>query len=269
MKDYRYIWKKPIYLPYLQPELTAERIQEAEEILGYKLPVELIELLKVQNGGYIRMRLEQDSMNGLIYGIGPYFPSMLHVDWSEYKDCVSFELEGLIPFDGDGHWYLCLDYRNDQSIPEITYIDTETDYESSIATSFGDYLSQLKLFVEDEQVICTQKSIKEICQILENFLGAKFDEPNKFDHGFDQYKMQLKDGWIWLSANQVLKGFVRMDHPRYLDLIELSAEKALRFPELPEGNLIIRFSNQSIENRVLEMFKVKAIEIKPLEEMIG
>jgi len=59
-------WSKPIYLPYLQPELTDEVLQSAEEKLGCTVPKELIELLRVQNGGYIRMSLEDRLTKELI-----------------------------------------------------------------------------------------------------------------------------------------------------------------------------------------------------------
>ena len=44
-------------------------------------------------------------------------------EWGE----VSYEIEGLVPFDGDGHWHLCLDYRKCKEDPPIVYVDIETD----------------------------------------------------------------------------------------------------------------------------------------------
>lgn len=173
MNDLESIWRKPIYLPYLQPKLTEEVLEDAEKKLGYKLPKEFIGLLKIQNGGYLRKTLE-DSLNRQIYGIGPYFPSLTDVDWTEYKDWVSFELNGLIPFDGDGHWYLCLDYRNNATTPQVTYIDTECDSQENIAPSFSDYLSQLTLDVEDKLVIATNQSIENIASQLEETLQVNW-----------------------------------------------------------------------------------------------
>lgn len=82
MKELQSIWQRPIYLPYLQPELTDEIIDDAEQKIGYKLPIELIKLLKIQNGGYIR-KTSEEFLHDQIYGIGPYFPSITHVDWTE------------------------------------------------------------------------------------------------------------------------------------------------------------------------------------------
>jgi hypothetical protein len=96
-------------------------------------------LLRAQNGGYIRYTLpDPDSVHTQIYGIygiGPHFPSLTGFDSDDCRDYVSFELDGLIPFDGDGHWRLRLDYRGDRSIPAVTYVDVECDNEHEIATS--------------------------------------------------------------------------------------------------------------------------------------
>ena len=46
------IWSVPVYLPYLQPPLTAAMVAEAEDKIGRKLPAEYLALLEAQNGGY-------------------------------------------------------------------------------------------------------------------------------------------------------------------------------------------------------------------------
>jgi len=267
MKELESIWQKPIYLPYLQPKLTHETIKSAEHKLRYRLPNELVELLKIQNGGYIRKTLKE-SLNEQIYGIGPYFPSLTDVDWTEYKDWVSFELEGLIPFDGDGHWYICLDYRNNKSMPEITYIDIECDNQVKIANSFSNYLSQLTLTVDEELVINTNKAIGEIIKKLESILNIKFEEPDNFTHGYDQYKGKLEDCWIWLSSNIVPNGFVRKDEERYEELVKLSEGKATRFPEISETSLLISFSDENTKNKVVEKIRNNEMDIRPLKEII-
>src|SRR5688572_29754857 len=106
--DIKTLWQIPKYLPYVQPSLTGEILANAEKKIGYKLPKEYIDILKIQNGGYIRFTLKE-TPNDQIYGIGPFFPSLTEYDWTDYEGAVGFELPGLVPFDGDGHWYLCLD----------------------------------------------------------------------------------------------------------------------------------------------------------------
>ncbi len=267
MSELKSIWQKPIYLPYLQPELTDEVLNKAELKLGYKLPKDLVELLKIQNGGYIRKVLEE-SLNEQIYGIGPHFPSLTDVDWTDYKDWVSFELNGLIPFDGDGHWNICLDYRINNLNPKVTYVSIESDSERLIAESFSEYLSKLDYDIDDELVIRTDKSLSEIAKELERILNIEFEEPDSYAQGYEEYRSQLNDSWIWLSPNLVPKGFVREDEDRYEELIELTKGKALRFPEILNSDLLISFSSKKIEKEAIEKLKNNSIEIKPLIELL-
>lgn len=267
MIELELIWQKPIYLPYLQPKLTDEILENAEIKLGYKLPKELVELLKIQNGGYIRKTLEE-SLNEQIYGIGPHFPSLTDVDWTDYKDWVSFELNGLIPFDGDGHWHICLDYRKNKENPQITYISVESDSQRLIAESFSEYLTQLDYDIDDELVIRTNKTITEISKELEKTLNIEFEEPDNFAHGYDEYRSELDGSWIWLSPNQVPNGFVRENEDRYQELIELSKGTSLRYPEISNSDLLISFSSKEVENKAMEKLKLNSIEIKPLSELI-
>src|SRR5262249_51521326 len=69
------IWRVPAYFPYLQPPLTDEAIGSAEAEIGYKLPTDYLNLLRKQNGGYIRYSLPEN-VHDTIAGIGPYFPSL-------------------------------------------------------------------------------------------------------------------------------------------------------------------------------------------------
>jgi hypothetical protein len=138
------IWQVPAYLPYLQPPLTDQAIAAAEAQLGHPLPNQYLNLLKKQNGGYIRCSLPE-LPHFLIAGIGPNFPNLTEFDSDAVQESVSFQLDGLVPFDGDGHWHVCLDYRNDQRTPSITYVDIDSDHELAIADSFSTYLALLSV----------------------------------------------------------------------------------------------------------------------------
>ncbi len=158
---------------------------------------------------------------------------------------MSFELEGLIPFDGDGHWFICLDYRKNKEEPEITYIDVECDNEYLVEKNFEQYLSKLKYCDNkiDYFVIRTNKSMNDIKNLIENIFNTKFDSPNNYAFGYYVYTAELKkDDYLSLSANSTTKGFVRKDDERYNELIELSFGKELRHPELLENDLLIRFT---------------------------
>ncbi len=266
MKDFNSIWQKPIYLPYLQPTLTDEILNNAEKKLGYSLPKELVALLQIQNGGYIRKTLEE-SLHSQIYGIGPYFPSLTDVDWTDYKDWVSFELNGLIPFDGDGHWYICLDYRKNHVNPQITYIDTECDSQKLIANSFLEYLTQLIIEVEDEYVIETNEPIEQVAQNISQLLNITFNEPDTFAQGYPTYSGEVNTSRFWLTPNTVPYGFIRKGEDRYAELSHLMNEKATQFPEIADGCMFISFSDDEIGDEILDKLRL-SMKITPLSEFL-
>jgi len=261
------IWQRPIYLPYLQPDLTNELVQEAESIIGYKLPASYIELLKTQNGGYIRYKLNLYPHNS-IFGIGPHYPSITKLDWTDLKEYVSFELEGLVPFDGDGHWYLCFDFRKNSSEPQITYIDTESDSEEVIAENFPSYLSQLKFETDGEFVIQTNEPIDIVVEKIAKTLMIEFEEPDYYAHGYPQYRSSYKGEWIWVNPNNVPKGFIREDEDRYDELKHLMNVEASRFPEMPITHLLISFSSDEIREELIKKLKQNSFVLTPLQELI-
>ena len=97
---------------------------------------------------------------------------------------VGLELTGLVPFDGDGHWYLCLDYRHNNTQPEITFIETESDYEKPIAKTFQEYLKLLEIDTDNEFVIETNFTIEELVTKISSKVDIKFEEPDSFAHGY-------------------------------------------------------------------------------------
>jgi hypothetical protein len=91
------IWRVPAYLPYMQPPLTDEAIAAAEQGIGCALPVEYLNLLRQQNGGYIRYELPE-MVHHLIAGIGPHYPWLRRFDWDEEQ--VRHLLEEWYVFEG-------------------------------------------------------------------------------------------------------------------------------------------------------------------------
>ena len=102
-----------------------------------------------------------------IAGIGPHFPSLTQFDWDECQEYVSFPLQGLVPFYGDGHWHLCLDYRQTSGNPSVTHVEIECDRESRIADSFADYLTTLRIDVGDDYVVEEVSDIEAVKSALE------------------------------------------------------------------------------------------------------
>jgi cell wall assembly regulator SMI1 len=266
------VWRVPAYLPYLQPELTAALIRQAESRIGFRLPPEYLALLRAQNGGYIRYGLPE-SPHSMIYGIGPYFPSITNFDWEEVEERVSFELKGLVPFDGDGHWHICLDYRNSPDEPSVTYVDVECDRESPIADSFGAYLRRLAIDAEDgDFVLPAVTDVETVKSRIEGSLGVKFEPPSSSAHGYPIHRARCTSGappeWIWISPNLVPRGFVREDDPRYAHLRDLLPGMARRYPELPEPCYLLGVT-EGMRPRVIDALKSASVKVRPLAEMVN
>lgn len=236
------IWSVPAYLPYVQPPLTNAAITAAEQRIGYKLPAEYLNLLRVQNGGYIRFSLPE-MVHSVIAGIGPHFPSLKDFDWKECEAYVSFPLKGLVPIDGDGHWHLCLDYRQNTSEPVITYADVECDHESHIADSFADYLKLLRIEVDGSYVVEGLADIEEVKSSLASSLRIEFDPPDSWAHGYPEHRARIgttsSPQWVWISPNRVPRGFVRAEDGRYAEVKDLMPGYALQYPEAPADSFIL------------------------------
>jgi SMI1-KNR4 cell-wall len=267
MVDVKTIWQVPVYLPYLQPVLTDEILKDAESKVGYKLPIEYIELLKIQNGGYIRFTINE-TMHSQIYGIGPNFPSLTDFDWTEYDGCVSYELNGLIPFDGDGHWHLCMDYRKDKFEPEITLINTESDTETLVAKNFEKYISLLLIETDGYYVVETKEKLEDVIRDISAILKIEFEEPSSYDNGYPVYRTRFKDAWILISPNTVSNGFVRIDDERYEELKSIVNGHSLRYPEIPAESLLISFSEDEVRADINKILKEHSYLIKPINEFI-
>lgn len=264
------IWKVPAYLPYLQPPLTDKAVSSAERQIGYRLPAEFVNLLKKQNGGYIRFSLPELDHNS-IAGIGPYFPSMTAFDWDESQEHVSYSLQGLVPFDGDGHWHLCLDYRQNSGDPSVTRADIECDHESRIADSFAEYLAKLEIEVGDKYVLEGVSEIGKVKADLSSLLKTVFDPPDTLTHGYPTHRARLgtKDNpeWVWISPNTVPRGFVRLDDPRYAELKDLMPGFGSRFPEAPAGSYLLD-ATEGVRSKVIEACARSRMVVRPLREYV-
>jgi hypothetical protein len=266
------IWRVPAYLPYLQPALTDAAVAEAEAKIGFRLPDAYLALLRIQNGGYLRYGLPE-LVHSQIHGIGPHYPSITRFDWEECREWVSYELDGLVPFDGDGHWYLCLDYRREGANPAVTYIDIECDHESPIAPSFADYLSLLQIEVdESEYVMLAVPEIEEVKSAIAGKLGVEFKAPDSFAHGYPIHSAcggsASKREWIWISSNLAPRGFVRVNDPRFEELRDLRPGEAPRYPELPAASLLLTVT-EGLRSDVLRACAELGIEVRPLTEYVA
>lgn len=227
------IWQSPIYLPYVNDPLTEDAIKKTEKAIGQKLPDAYLNLLSVQNGGGIRWTLK-DTCHGEISGIGDRYPHLDVLSWNEYeiKEWRSFG-NSLIPFDGDGHWLLCFDYRKQKLNPQITFVDSETS-EPTVKILFNDFAEYLAHLQRPDPfgspVIGVRDPLSSYDLVFEvaKRCRLKFaDVPEYFNHGFSRYDAREKRGETWhtLSGhpNLVPRTFVRVKEYR---------EDPLRFDRL-------------------------------------
>jgi hypothetical protein len=260
-------WRVPAYLPYLQPPLASSAVAELEIARGITLPAALLACLEQQNGGYIRLVLEGEGIpHHMIWGIGPHFPNLgdyheaLDPDlWDENaEDGVWMPRDSgrLVPFDGDGHWYLCLDYRTGPD-PAVSYVDVEVGSDRRVADSFDDYLAMLK---PDHGANCLGlrdvTSVDEVARRLQAFVTAEFGSANADGNGYPVRRCGLPSNgggaeWIWLSPNRVPRGFVRASDSRYSELKDLLPGEALRFPDYPDVVVVVGCT-ESVRNRLIE-----------------
>ena len=265
------IWQVPAYLPYLQPALTNDAIAAAEHNIGYRLPTEYLALLKRQNGGYIRFSLPE-MVHDSIAGIGPNFPSLTEFDWSDSQQYVGFTLHGLVPFDGDGHWHLCLDYRENATAPSVAYVDIECDQQSRVANSFADYLALLRLDVDGEYVMAGVSDIEPVKSKLASLLATSFEPPDIWAHGYATHRAGLGSSdspeWVWISPNTVPRGFVRSDDPLYNELKDLMPGHAERFPGLPAHSYLLS-ATDGVRAKVIEACARCGLSVRPLLEYVN
>lgn len=266
-KELKNIWRVPKYLPYTQPELTPEILENSEKQIGFKLPKELVEILEIQNGGYVRYKLPE-TPHEQIMGIGPYFPSLTDVDWTGNKEYVSFELDGLVPIDGDGHWYICLDYRDDKEKPKVSWIDVECDNQEEIANSFADFLEILELDIENELVIETENTIEVVANQIETILQIKFEEPEYFNNGYANYRSKYKDSWVWLTPNKVPAGIIRENDAKFNELKDQMNTFSVKHIEIPATNFFLELSEKDLNKEVVDKLTESNIAVKPITEII-
>lgn len=262
------IWRRPKFLPYQQPHLTNDMIFKAESKMGVKLPFEYLEMLKIQNGGYIRYTLPE-TIHSKIDGIGPHYPSITNFEWLLEYDDLSFEVAGLFPFDGESYWNICLDYRDNNNEPKITVISIESDCEEVIAQTFKDYLDMLIIDAEDEYLIEPNLKFKDVIERIEKKVKIKFDEPDSTSHGYPIYRSAFKNSWIWLYSNKVPKGFVRDFDDRYEELKTQKEAMTLKYPEVSEDSIFITMIDEEERLELFNTISHEGINVIPLRDKIN
>jgi hypothetical protein len=259
------IWKRPAYLPYVHPPLTDEVVRQAERQFGYSLPSEFLDVLRVQNGGPIRFRIP-DSMGDMIAGIGPSFPSITTFDLKGNQEYVDFSLDGLVPFDGDGHWYRCLDFRTDAKNPGVSYIDVECNSEERIADTFSSFLNLMELAIETELVLTSVANLADARRQLEALFGSPFEQEVN-NVGVLIWTCQTGKNWdqgFSITDNKVARGYSG-DDPTTFQF----EGKALLFPELSPNAVIFEAPEAHIDSYrvILRKAGLELVDIESARQM--
>lgn len=171
---------------YYQGELKEDRIKEVEENLGYKLPKSYIQLLKIQNGGYISDNFNECWLTA-IYGVGQSTDSFygLEEQFKLWKNEWEYPNIG-IPFgetQSGGHDMYFMDYsvidkNGEPRIVKVSNEDNNARY--FVANNFEEFINMVynnqdidgKLIVNEKKV--EQQNIeKELSDIDGNLSVCK------------------------------------------------------------------------------------------------
>lgn len=142
------------------PPLTDEMVASAELTLGVKLPQAYVDLIRGCNGGYTNdAAFPTTRATGwapdhvpvdVIFGIpGPdnrgRFDTGAGILVTAYMTEEWGLPSGLVLLNGDGHWWIALDYRlyGATGPPTVVWIDVERDEDVQLAPSFEDFIAGL------------------------------------------------------------------------------------------------------------------------------
>jgi len=260
------IWKVPAYIPLIHPNLTDEAIADAERKIGFPLPHAYIELLKVQNGGGIRFTLEEYP-HEQIYGIGSGYYSINHTKWDEIRGEVPFDVDRLIPFDGDGvHWNLCLDYRENSLVPAVCdYAMADGDVHE-IASSFDEYIRMLIPADEFNFYIPKVENLEHLLHLLSASLFLDFREIHQHVFGYSAHqaykKMKFRES-IKIEPNLVPRGYIDQGNHDFEALKNALPGLTSLVNEIPESSYLLTVT-PGLQSSLIAICEKRSIDLRPL-----
>lgn len=149
--------------------------------------------------------------------------------------------DALVPFSGDGHWYLCFDARRAKGEPSIAFVDLECERISKAASSFEALMKQKPEDPDDDTLGITGKvTLGDASKRLAKALGTKVVDQGTFAHGYRTFFGRTKtNGAFWVSPNAVPRGFIRRGEEGYRERKDELPGTALRVPEHPDVTLVV------------------------------
>ncbi|MFY7669515.1 SMI1/KNR4 family protein [Tenacibaculum sp. MEBiC06402] len=245
MENLKYFWGRKYTHSTCEP-LTDKMIEIAENHFKVKLPYEYLNLLRFRNGGFLRFNSHPkiDWYDGLILGIGQSDNSIFNTDWDNYYitdekgEEISFpkDSDKLIQLNDSSNAIICLDYRNTDEFskePKISVINPQLESDYVIASSFKEFLSDLKYDSPYYEFVIESNSYsdQELISLIETSFGVQFEDLRNDpsfkalrgkiissdyketttvdpEYGFTMTKVVGKSDLVWLAFNVEEDGFV-------------------------------------------------------------
>ncbi|QKG22600.1 SMI1/KNR4 family protein [Actinomadura verrucosospora] len=140
----------------VQPTLTEAAVEEAESLLGVRLPSALLGLLRVRNGGAVADRWNAfpvDRPNSWadghvplneLFGIGRREGMLSLLDTPYLVEEWGLP-SPVVLLSGDGHWWIALDYRagEQRREPPVIWIDADRETDFLLAADFRSFVQGL------------------------------------------------------------------------------------------------------------------------------
>lgn len=244
------LWSNAKCLDYLLPDLSSKMVDDIEMKIGHKLPSYLIELLKIQNGGFIRYGHPKLGLIGFLgIGDGRYTINEFH------RNSFGNLPAGFITINRD-HFdpvYLCLDYSQGEE-PAVVCFNSGTRETELVAASFGQFIDGLIIAPCTEWVIDTEDSLEDILIDLEYILEIQFEKPLA-SMGHWHYSAQHKDGMLFLCCNSVSESYTLYSES------QMAEAETLTFPELNARLLFIDIHPPHLDE-VAEKLKKFGVPLK-------
>ncbi|WP_044783808.1 SMI1/KNR4 family protein [Bacillus thuringiensis] len=137
-------------------EITDEHIQQIEQYLDVKFPIDFIECVKKYDGGYPRPKIfDIPNQDENVFSKRLTFDlesrnSIIQV----YEDAKDRLIDKVYPFGKNSFGnHLCFDYQNNPESPTIVFLDHEEEMEKaiySVCSSFTELLNSLREFEDEE-----------------------------------------------------------------------------------------------------------------------
>lgn len=248
------LWEYDVMDEYELEDFSETTLTMAENRLGVKLPVSYIGLMRSQNGGrLLRNSIQLDQLNIRVYyllGIGERLDEGILITPYMIKEWGL--PNNIVLISGDGHSWVCLDYRGNKENPCVSFIDTEENIDIKLANEFDDFINMLSKDSDENGFKLIAENTYTISEFMK--IVQDGDDPFLITDGF-LYFSEVDCDLEWLISQAV----IIMDNPDEFVAPEVMAYmmKKIASVELNEGesDALILLANKIKENESSEVRK--------------